>query len=76
MDKFIISIDKVIEWRKGQTLFNFLEWLAVVKKYPTEQSHRMADPFYIKDKLLDELYNEYMEEIKKAYGELKQESTN
>lgn len=42
------------DWRKGQTLFNFLEWLAK-KGYDTEQSVRMADLFYIEDKKLEKL---------------------
>ncbi len=52
-------------WRKGQTLFNFLEWLAKEKGYDTKQSIRMADPFYIDDEALDELYLEYLKKEQK-----------
>lgn len=53
------------EWRKGQALFNFLEWLAK-KGYGTEQSVRMADPFHIEDKKLEKLYLEYMKSLSKV----------
>ena len=39
-------------WRRGQTIFNFLEWLTT-QGYPTEQSSRMADIFHIQDETLD-----------------------
>ena len=46
--------------RKGQEIFNFLEWLRVNKKVTNYQSHRMADPFYI----LDKDWNKYWKEFK------------
>ena len=49
-----------VGWRKGQTLFNFLEWLAEEKGYGYDQSQRMADPFYIEDKDWEKLYLEFM----------------
>ena len=51
------------DWRKGQTIFNFLEWLAN-KGYSTGQNHRLADTFHIADKELDELFKQYIEESK------------
>ena len=45
-------------WRRGQTIFNFLEWVAT-QGYPTEQSSRMADIFHIQDETLDKLEKEY-----------------
>lgn len=48
-------------WRKGQTIFNFLEWLST-KDYPTAQSTRMADPFHISDKEFDKLWEEFLKE--------------
>lgn len=47
-------------WRKGQTIFNFLEWLRIEKKYTAEQSARMADPFYLTDEDYDKLMNEFL----------------
>jgi hypothetical protein len=51
------------DWRKGQTIFNFLEFLRR-KGYGSEQSARMADPFYIPDDELEELYEEYLAYLK------------
>lgn len=45
--------------RKGQTIFNFLEWLAVSKGFSTNESPRMADPFDIQDEEWDKLIKEY-----------------
>ena len=47
--------------RKGQKMFNFLEWLKEVKHLPSEQSHRLADPFYLTDKEWDKYMAEYDE---------------
>jgi hypothetical protein len=53
-------------WRKGQTLFNFLEWLAKERGYEDDppilgmNNTRMADPFYIEDNKLDALYEEFI----------------
>lgn len=48
--------------RKGQQLFNFLEWVRNTYEFtPHEQSKRMADPFNIADHSLDKLYEEYLE---------------
>ena len=50
--------------RKGQEIFNFLEWLRVVKGYQAMQSSRMADPFHIQDEEWDKLLKEFREEQK------------
>ena len=48
-------------WRKGQTIFNFLWWLNVVKGYSPEcDRERMADPFHIPDTKIEELYKEFI----------------
>lgn len=47
------------DWRIGQSLFNFLEWLRTDKGYDPNQSFRMADPFSIDDDEMDKLLNEY-----------------
>ena len=47
-------------WRKGQTIFNFLEWLGEFKEIEITQGHRMADPFNIPDKELDKLFKEFI----------------
>lgn len=60
------------DWRKGQTLYNFLVWLKEEKgfhkelvdngnSYLEESNSRMADPFHIGDKKLEELYQEFLE---------------
>lgn len=68
-----INLHTPNDWRKGQTIFNFLWWLKDHKGYSTEfimgkeeeddkvAEGRMADPFYIEDWELDELYMEFLE---------------
>jgi len=48
-------------WRKGQTVFNFLEWLLVNGHAPANQNQRLADTFHIQDEELDKLYKEFLE---------------
>lgn len=57
----MIKIKTPPRWRKGQTLFNFFEWLTT-KGYAQNQSLRMADPFHIPDEALDKLYNAFLKE--------------
>jgi len=47
--------------RKGQELFNFLEWLRTKKGRESTESHRMADPYNIPDYQWEELKKEYDE---------------
>ena len=56
-------INKPKDWRTGQTIFNFLEFLRE-RGYPIGQSTRMADPFHIPDNELERLYKEFI----KQYG--------
>lgn len=50
----------VPKWsRKGQAVFNFLEWLTT-KGYQCSQSPRMADPFHIQDEDFDKLWEEFI----------------
>lgn len=51
--------------RIGQTLYNFLEWLAYTKpKYRfKERTGVLADIFSIKDNELIKYYNEWLEEL-------------
>lgn len=52
------------DWRRGQFLFNFLEWLHTAKGYDTNQGSRMADPFHIPDAT----YEKLLEEFRKING--------
>lgn len=49
-------------WRQGQTIFNFLEWLHTHKGYSGNQNARMADPFHIPDEKWEELEKEFLAE--------------
>lgn len=55
-------------WRKGQTIFNFLAWIKRVKQMtgPIGECGAMIDPFYIPDKQWDELYREFLLEYKEG----------
>lgn len=56
--------DKPNHWRTGQTIFNFLEWLAKNKGYDTEESIRMADPFHMSNSEWDKYYKEFINLVK------------
>jgi hypothetical protein len=61
-----MNIETPPEWRKAQTIFNFLWWLNSDKGYEPEydcKNCRMADPFYIEDAKFDELYKEYLHSL-------------
>jgi hypothetical protein len=53
-------------WRQGQTIFNFLEWLKVVKgfKNDNEVATRMADPFHLLDHEWEKYFKEFLKENK------------
>lgn len=51
--------------RKGQHIFNFLEWLHQEKGIPNEQSNRMADPFHLSDEEWDKYLEEFNQLINK-----------
>lgn len=61
MNKIEIKVPK--DWRKGQTLFNFLEWLNVKKEISPNQSYCLADTFHLSDEELEEYIKEYEKEI-------------
>ena len=48
-------------WRKGQTLFVFLEWLKTKKGVEGNQNQRLADTFHLSDKELESYIKEYNE---------------
>lgn len=58
-----IQLDIPEDWRMGQTIFNFLEWLAIEKNLPTQQSNRMADTFHLQNNDFIKYYNEYIKTI-------------
>jgi len=51
--------------RKGQDIFNFLEWLHTRKGLGGLESYRLADPFYLSDEDWDKYYMEYKKELQK-----------
>ena len=53
-------MDRPAGWRKGQTIFNFLQWLKTDKDMSGNQNGRMADPFFISDELWDKYWKEFM----------------
>ena len=57
-----IKVNKPTGWRKGQTIFNFLEWLRTKKNMVSTQNNRMADPFHISDEDWDKYYEEFLNE--------------
>jgi len=50
------------DWRKGQTIFNFLEF-CLNHGVPPNQNARLADTFYLSDEEYDKLWNDYCKEI-------------
>lgn len=50
-------------WRKGQTIYNFLEWLTWNKSAPVANPSNtsMADPFHLSDEEWNKLYQEFLE---------------
>lgn len=52
-------------WRKGQTIFNFLEWLKVKKGMPGNQNERMADPFFLPDEKFEKFFEEFLKQYDK-----------
>ena len=50
------------DWRIGQFIFNFLEWLGQKGYAPLTWSSRMGDPFNINDDKFIEYWQEYLQE--------------
>lgn len=63
-EKNYIKLSIPNDWRVGQLLFNFMEWLAVEKKLDTNQSNRMADTFHLSDTDFADYYQEFFNKIK------------
>lgn len=53
------SITKPPQWRNGQTIFNFLEFLRS-KGVPTNQNARLADPFHLSDEDFMTYWSEFI----------------
>lgn len=51
------------DWRKGQTVFSFLQWMRDKGHGDSSEGRRMADPFHVPDTDLDRLYEEFLEYI-------------
>ena len=59
-----ISLKRPKGIRKGQQIFNFLQFLKTHKGFDCGQSSRMGDPFFISDELWDEYYADYLKTLK------------
>lgn len=59
-----MKIETPIGWRKGQTLFNFLEWLLKNGGSVNQAGERQADVFYVEDKWLDKKWAQFCKEFK------------
>lgn len=49
-------------WRKGQMLFNWLEWLLKHGVEANQAGSRAADTFYMSDEEFNQKWNEYLRE--------------
>lgn len=72
MKSFTIKIPK--DLRLGQTLFDFLSWMRIYEDIAQDEESRMADPYYLTDDRMIELWHKYLQFIH-AY-ERKQEQTD
>jgi hypothetical protein len=67
-------IKKVNEWRIGQTLFNFFEWLRESKGFPKGQmGERCADIYSISDEDFENYYQEYLEHIEEIKNKINEQ---
>lgn len=58
-----MNIQTPPKWRKGQTIFNFLEWLLLNGHAPANQAgSRAADTFHLPDDEFDALFEEFLAE--------------
>ena len=55
----VLKVQVPLGQRQGQAIFNFLEWLTT-QDYAPNQTTRMADPFFIEDDELDELWEQWL----------------
>lgn len=59
-----MNIETPKSWRKGQTIFNFLEWLKLEKGVNANQNARLADSFHLSDEDFDKYYEEFINKFK------------
>jgi len=71
MKSFNITIPK--DMRLGQVLFNFLSYLRQFENIAQEEDSKMADPFYISDDRMIELWHRYLHHIHAYDRKQKQE---
>lgn len=71
MKTFQITIPK--ELRLGQVLFNFLSWMRTYENIAQDENARMADPFYLSDDRMIELWHKYLQFIHAYDRKQKQE---
>lgn len=57
-----MNIQKPKGWRKGQMLFNWLEWLLSHGGYANQAGSRCADTFHMSDEEFDSKWKEFCEE--------------
>lgn len=50
------------DWRKGQMIFNFLEY-CLNHGVPSNQNSRLADTFHLPDKDYDKLWSDFCKKI-------------
>lgn len=54
-----LNINSPEDWRDGQTIFNFLEWLKNEKGVDGNQNARLADTFHLSNEQLQAYADEY-----------------
>lgn len=57
MKTFLIKIPK--DLRLGQVIFDFLAWLRIYEDVAQDEDSRMADPFYLSDERIIDLWHKY-----------------
>lgn len=60
----MVAFEKIPEdWRKGQAVFNYLQWLRQNGHGESSEGRRIADPFHIPDNVWDEKYEEFLKYV-------------
>ena len=57
------TMKKPKNWRKGQMIFNFLEY-CLNHGVPANQNARLADTFHLSDRDYDKLWDDFNKEIR------------
>ena len=57
-----IKIEIPKDWRIGQFIFNFLEWLADKGYAPRDNVARLSDPFHLSDNELLNYWKKFLKE--------------